>query len=302
MGKRNKASKKQKKAQAKSASKLNSKKLNGSSGFGIIVSKGKHGKGQRQAGQKNNMLPSSLSGITTKSNNNTIMTRKSGVEKEKLKQIGKKFKMNRKGWNKPMASKITTNIEGLQENEDFAKELASLHERQYHQELRKRNQRKRTNNKQSLHTKSVNLTPAILQIKPKTTEDLINDTADRVAVKLGMGDPFQTTHPFQHSSQSQPVTQWSSNQLQILAAQKRLQWESEDNSNPQEKSDWDVDVNDNEAGNMNPFAALGNGDDDSVNETNKPEEPPPMLFHFAPASFSLPSASNNNITNDLSDL
>jgi len=295
MGKRNKAAKKQKKAQAKSATKFNAKKKNEASIYGIAVSKGKHGKGQRQATNASSIFPSKGRGATN--NPPQEGKKKSFLQSKKIQKM--------QSWKKPTKNR---NLEKLQEDQDFANELASLRDRHYHEELKTKNIRQRQQRRNTTNA-NVQLTPATLQIKPKTTEDLINDTADIVADKLGMDENHRQAVMQQQQQQLQQT--WGSNQLQILAAQKRLEWSAQGNRSNQGISDWgmedeeDENHNDTKVDTSNPFSALVNGDDESDNENDtKKNDPPPVMFQFAPVSFQLPSSSNvaNSGNNDFDDL
>lgn len=315
MGKRNKT--KQKKA--KTTSKHNAKQKKESSMFGIAVSKGKHGKGQRLAFENNfssqTTTPSSNKVTNDKDNANGANTGNNNNSDPGNKATSSKMKM--KSWNKPSMKTLKKNIlmeqqlkqqlkkDGMKENLDYAKELASLQERQYHEEMRKKAQRQRQkqgnvnpnniNNNQNNTGTSMNFTPGTLShhFQPKSTETLIQETTQEVATNLGV------------TEQQQQHMQWGSNQLQLLAAQKRQQWEQQGTSSQnfimnhakEEENDWEVEKT------KNPFAALGDddSDDDNKNSSKQGSDPPPMMFSFAPASFQIQSSSNGG-DHDFDDL
>ena len=284
MGKRNKGSRKQKKAHAKGLSLKHNTKLKDSSIFGVTVNKGKHSKGQRKSLE--NLHPdfnhAASSSKTSASNTNVNY---SSERKANSNNLTKKNKMDT--WHKP---NDFINLRKDQETRDFARELASLNERKFQERSQKKSQNR--SRRQHMITKSnlrmhknssITFTPATLQIRPKSIEDLVDDTAKRVAQNLGVHDGKDNQYPH-----SETHIQTNSNKSQILAAQKRNEWKSNFHKNGSKRKDNQM--------NINPFSLL-NSDD----EEDKKQIIEPPAIQFAPATFQFISSLDNKV-NDWDDL
>ncbi|KAL7491284.1 hypothetical protein ACHAWT_000688 [Skeletonema menzelii] len=167
------------------------------------------------------------------------------------------------------------------ENDEFRRLHASLEERQLALQARQKECQKKKRGRKSQKkgwgkfahpSTKVEFASATLNLGPKSTEQLINEAADHVA--MGMTDIGQ-------SAASSHYAAASADGKSSLAAAAGLNWKmqlSHTNTSMQPSPEQ-----------SNPFAALDE-DSDSDNEWSEKKADTTPQFHFQPASFSFQSA------------
>lgn len=168
------------------------------------------------------------------------------------------------------------------ENDEFRRQHASLEERQLALQARQKECQKKKRGRKSQKkgwgkfahpTTKVEFASATLNLGPKSTEQLINEAADNVA--MGMTDIGQSA-PSNHYT--------STDGKSSLAAAAGLNWTNTNTSAPTPPLQ------------NNPFAAFDE-DSDSDNEWSGKKANPVPQFQFQPASFSFqaaPAATQHN--------
>ena len=253
----------------------------------IVVDKDNHyADGQNAQQSKNKKGKSNISATTLPSGDTTSISIKRQLHTQ----------------NVPVKSNTAGNN---QEKDEFHRLHASLEERSLallsrQKEIQKKkkgrhNQKKKGWGKRFAHPSAkVDFTPATLDLGPKSTEQLVKEATNHVA--MGMTDIGQSSvgnHPFASTvDQSSNLAGQSS-----LAAAAGLNWQMQLNNTAQQQQQQQQTIEQN-----NPFAALDNdseSDDDNDWSVKKVDSKP--QFQFQPASFSFQPAQvvNEDVDPDL---
>eukprot|EP00957_Ditylum_brightwellii_P004464 339498-Ditylum_brightwellii.AAC.1 len=252
MGRKKSKTSKQKQAKAAASSSKVKNKFSSSFG-GVVVHKGGgggHGQKDRiNASSANVILKKDSSSSKNKNGRRRANTKMSMLD-QALKGGGGSLNFNR-----------------TDEQKDFDKEFASQQERVLRQEQKSTSKRQK-NIKKNTAPAIPNLTPATLTLEPKTAAEMVEDATNYVA--LGMTDIGK--------QQQQTTAAAPSNLLQVLAAQKRNEWNAQDVQRQRDEEEFQKGRDPN-----NPFGALGGWQDDSDDEA---EQNKTSHMQFAPASFS----------------
>lgn len=250
MSRRSKASvKKKKKTQAKKNTNI---KQTGNAFGGVGITKGRNGKGQRQAAESNVIRNGKKSGLPSSS---------------KMKKWRKTSdQKNNVGWSNEVnfsEQSISRNKDNIHAN-DFVEEQATLQERLFHENIKKMSHSaKRVN-----ATLFQNLKPAIFNLGPQSTEDMVDDTAKKVANGLSIDH--------EQSQMQQRQQDWKNNLSNALASQQSARWNFDLAANtPTVSSPL------SKTAASNPFAALQDDTCDDISSTSN------NLFQPLPPSFQL---------------
>ena len=271
MGKKRNNSAKKKKA---------TKKQNLSSAFGVSVLKG-----------------------GTIARNNGVINKNALADGQHAQPKNKKMGTSSAAGATSAAAAIISNIEqsgtrpsNTNENDEFRRQHASLEERQLALQARQKECQKKKRGRKSQKkgwgkfahpSTKVEFASATLNLGPKSTEQLINEAADHVA--MGMTDIGQ-------SAVSNHYAAASADGKSSLAAAAGLNWKmqvSNTNTSLQPSPEQ-----------SNPFAALDE-DSDSDNEWSEKKADKTPQFQFQPASFSFqpaPAVTQYNQDVDPDDL
>jgi hypothetical protein len=251
--------------------------------------RGAKGKGQRdhaqqasQTNQPNAMLTIESSGSSRK---NSKLDSSSSVKK----QLKKKQKALLSKWGTTPSNKNRNSTTskaaggGTDEHADFAREAASLRERQHNDKV------KREGANSVRKQGGIQMQPATLKVHPANLNELVGQTARQVEQSnmissLPTPTPMSTpTSSFSQSFPGQSVV-GSTNILSQMAAQKRKETYMQ-----QTYMLKPCDISIKDPMSNNKFAAfVGHDDESDDDETSRQPEVKPMLF--SPASFNFQSS------------